>query len=86
MMFQTPTPKTRDDAAHAFPRVALPGVDRDAVDELHDEMDFSRKMRMGFILTFIRQGRVPFQGVSGNERKARRATGKRQRAGRRATR
>lgn len=86
MMFQFPTPKTRDDAAHAFPRVALPGVDRDAVDDLHGEMDFSRKMRMGFILTFLRRGVTPCQGVTGNERKARRATGKRQRAGRRATR
>lgn len=79
---------TYSSTAPAFPRVQLPGTadDRAPFDELAAKLHHAKKMRMGFILFFLKTGRQPFQGISGNERKARRATGKRQRAARKAAR
>lgn len=79
-----PTPYT--EAAKAFPRVQVPGVDRDQVDALKEQTDFHRRMRMGFVLAFMRSGKPVFQGIPGDVRKARRAVGKRQRAARKAAR
>jgi hypothetical protein len=85
-MSRTYSPGDYVDTARSFPRVAVPGVDRDAVADLDERREFLRNQRMGFVLSFIRRGITPAAPITGNERKARRAAGKRQRAGRRATR
>lgn len=83
---RTYSPGAYVDTARNFPRVDVPGVDRDAVDALTAERDFRRRRRMSFVLAFMARGIVPARPISGDERKSRRAAGKRQRAGRRAVR
>lgn len=70
-----------------FPRVELPGVDRDDAQNLADQIEESQKLRFLFSRAMLTLGKHSYRGtVTGDTRKARRAAGKRQRAGRRATR
>lgn len=70
-----------------FPRVALPGVDRDEAQALKDQLSAGRYFTFRYSRALIALGKHVYANtVTGNERKARRAVGKRQRAARRATR
>lgn len=70
-----------------FPRVTLPDVDRDAAKALRDQIAEGRYLALAYTRALLATGKHIYRNtVSGDERKARRAAGKRQRAGRRATR
>lgn len=70
-----------------FPRVELPGVDRDDAKALRDQLGEASMFRYRYTNALFALGKHIYRNtVSGDERKARRAAGKRQRAGRRAVR
>lgn len=85
-MSRTYAPGDYVDTARSFPRVTVPGVDRDAVADLDDRREFLKGQRMQYVISFIRRGITPAAPITGDARKARRAAGKRQRAGRKAVR
>jgi hypothetical protein len=67
------------------PRVALPGVDRDAVDALHAEMEATQTLRWRFSLAMAKTGKHVYAGTVPSHVKARRrAANKAARASRRA--
>ena len=71
----------------SFPRVELPGVDRDEASALKSELGSAAILRFRYTRAMLAKGKHIYRNtVSGDARKARRAAGKRQRAGRRATR
>ncbi|GAA0627490.1 hypothetical protein HPO96_37095 [Kribbella sandramycini] len=67
------------------PRVQLPGVDRDAVDALHAEMDATRVLRWRYSLAMARTGKHVYTGtVPSATKTARRRRNKAARVARRA--
>ncbi|WP_405061920.1 hypothetical protein OG474_09765 [Kribbella sp. NBC_01505] len=71
----------------SFPRVELPGVDRDEAKALKDQLAEASMFRFRYTRALLALGKHIYRNtVTGDERKSRRAAGKRQRAGRRAVR
>jgi len=66
-----------------FPRVALPGVDRDEAAALKDQIAEARYFSFRYSRALIALGKHIYANtVTGDQRKARRKTGKAQRAAR----
>lgn len=70
-----------------FPRVALPGVDQDQADRVRSQMSDYVRTRIGYLVAMRAKGVTPYAyTVSTEEKRARRARGRRAKAARKISR